>query len=158
MNLPAAIDVQLRDLTAQWQAGTITRAEAVTALRDVILGHADRTLILGIVGEFAGRALDRAKEPRHALPAAQDSLFPELPARLYIRPGVAKAVALFTAHDWETARAVLENRTKHAKEAAEADWAAFTAAYDKVRPLLYGELTTSDVLGDIEGGAVAASP
>lgn len=158
MKLPDKIAAKAEELAAQRDAGQITRQEAVTALRDVIMQNADRAFLLGITAEFAGRVLDARKAPRYGLRDTQSDLFPDLPVRLFIRPGVAKPVILFTAHDWDTARAVLENRTSGAVKAAEADWAAFDAAYARVRPLLTGDLTTADVAGQIDGETRAATP
>ena len=152
MNLPAWLQDHVDDFGAQRQGGKITRQDAITALRDKILAEDDRPLTLGIVAEFAGRALDswcRAHEHQpargpHAL--VQAELFPGLPPRLFVRPGVAKPPIWFTAHDWDMARNVLEVRTRGAREAADADWAAFDAAYQRVRPLLTDDdMTTADV-------------
>lgn len=159
MNLPEWLQIELDKTGTRLAAHELTRGEAVTAIRDAIIARNDRALMLGITSEFAGKALNswhqRTRATGATLPAAQSELFPDLPARLYIRPGVAKSVAQFTAHDWDTARAVLENRTSGAIESAKADWAAFKAAYDKVRPLLSGPLITADVLGETGGPAQA---
>jgi hypothetical protein len=143
-------------------AREITRTAAIGAIRDVILRDADQFFLRGIAAAFAARALNSWHQERRAtgavVPDAQCELFPDLPARLYVRPGVTKPVAEFTGRDWDMARAVLENRTSYAKKAAEADWAAFDAAYSKIRPLLSDGLTTADVLGGLDGGAAEATP
>ncbi len=162
MNLPDWIKDLTDELGAERLAGTISRQNAVTALRDKIVEKDDRPLILGVLAEFAGKALD-AWHRAHEHPAApgslaqvQAELFPGLPARPYIRPGVTKPLIEFTAHDWDMARNVLENRTEHAIEGAKADWAQFEAAYARVRPLLHGDTTTAEVLDQL-GSELAAA-
>jgi hypothetical protein len=78
-------------------------------------------------------------------------LFPDLAPRLYIRPGVSKQVMACTAHDWDTAREMILNRTEHAIKGAEAHRANFEAAYKKVRPLLGGDTTTADIVRQLRG-------
>lgn len=149
MNLPAWLEELTEEYGADRLAGKITRTEAVTALRDKILGQADETLIRAISGEFAGKVLDswhRAHlNPGPAPGEAQSELFPELPVRLFIRPAVTKPLILCTGHDWDMARNMLRARTDGALEAARADWARFEAAYARVRPLLAGDATTAEV-------------
>jgi hypothetical protein len=163
LNYPDWFQAELDKAGAQLAAKAVTRHEAVTAVRDVILAKADRAFLAGVAAAFAGKALDswqrarRAEGAGIAVLAGQPDLFPDLPARLYIRPGVAKAVILFSAHDWDTAKAVLENRTSGAIEAARADQAAFDAAYRRVRPLLTGGLTTADVAYELAAPAEAAT-
>ena len=163
MNLPGPIQSELDRLGGQNAERAITRAEAVTALRDVILRHADSAFLRSVVAEFAGRALDswhkqHSEGSRTPAPEDQSELFPGLPVRLFIRPGVRRSVILFTGHDWDMARNMLQTRTDGAKKAAERDQAAFDAAYEKVRPLLSGELTTADVAGQLDSPGLAASP
>lgn len=158
MKLPQWLDGELGKIGQRSAERAISRAEAVTAIRDVIIRQDDPAFLRGVVSEFAARALDSwHREHRGSsavtLAGAQSELFPELPARLFIRPGTAKAVILFTGHDWDTAKAVLENRTSGSINAAKADWAAFEAAYARVRPLLTAGLTTADVADEIRGAA-----
>jgi len=161
MKLPELIAIAnaAEEIAVRRKAGDISRQDAVTALRDVILAQADEPLLKGIVAEFAGKVLDtwqRTHEhpaPRGAAAQIQSELFPELPVRLFIRPGVPKALILCTAHDWDMARNVLENRTRNAEEAAKADWASFETAYKRVRPLLSGSLTTAEVADEIRKSA-----
>lgn len=139
------------------RSGEITRQEAVTRLRDAIDEHAERSLVLSIYSDYAGKVLDAwHREHQHAAPAlavshVQAELFPDLRPRLFVRPGVTKPVMALTAHDWDNAREMLHNRTKHAIEGAEADRSRFDAAYEKVRPLLTGDATTADVAGELRG-------
>lgn len=158
MKLPA----WLEDLTDRYGskrlAGDITRQEAVTALRDAIIEQDDRPLILGALAEFAGKALDSwHREHQYApAPAAvsslQGDLFPDLPPRLYIRVGVSKPVMMLNAHDWDSAREMILNRTKHAIDGAEADRDRFLEAFGRVRPLLSdADATTADVVRQLRG-------
>jgi hypothetical protein len=156
VNLPEWLSHQLAAVGAQNAERAITRQEAVTRLRDTIIGNADRAFQLVIAADFAGRQLDAWHRQHSAGTRApveadgQSELFPGLAVRLMVRPGVRKAVILFTAHDWDTARAVMETRTTGAKKAAEADWEAFDAAYKRVRPLLHDELTTADIAPELD--------
>jgi hypothetical protein len=157
VNYPDWLAAELDRLGEQNAARHITRAEAVTAVRDAILRHADRAFMAGVAESFAARALDswhRQHRGERAPAAAQSELFPGLPARLYVRPGVAKAIVLFDGRDWDNARAMILNRTKGAIEAAEADQAHFQAAYDRIRPLLTGDLTTADVVAELDGAFI----
>lgn len=162
MNVPDWLRGPLADAAERNAAREITRQAAVNTVRDAILDKADPAFLRGVVAAFAAKALaaqqreiSRAAAAGEAA-AGQSDLFPDLPSRLYIRPGQAKAVILFTAHDWDTAKAVLENRTSGAIEAAQADWAAFEAAYNRVRPLLAGDLVTADVAAELAGEFSAA--
>lgn len=158
MKYPEWLDRELTAVSARLATREITRPEAVTRLRDVIIGSGDRPFMLSIASDFAARALAAAKGERRrdAVMEGQSEMFPDLPLRLFIRPAVAKAVILFTGHDWDTAKAMITNRTDGAIDAAKADRAAFEAAYARVRPLLSGDLTTADVLAELDGGQPAA--
>jgi hypothetical protein len=152
MNLPAWLEDLTEEFGEARLAGDKTRAEAVTALRDKILAEDDQPLLLGIVADFAARALDSWHRShlnpggsRGAAAELQSELFPQLPVRLYVRPAVTKPLILCTAHDWDMARNVLRGRTVGAREAADNDWAHFEAAYARVRPLLTGDATTAEV-------------
>lgn len=167
MNVPGWLATELDSIGERNAAREITRQAAVDAVRNAILARDDPAFTRGIVADFAARVVaawhrEHARGPRAEVLAGQSDLFPGLPARLYIRPGQAKAVILFTGHDWDTARAVLENRTTGAIDAAKADWEAFDAAYQRVRPLLSGGLTTADVQYELqhpdEAQAAAPSP
>jgi hypothetical protein len=159
MNVPAWLADLTAEIGAQRLDGTMTRQEAITTLRDKIAAQDDQPLTLGILADFAGRALDSWHRAHlHQAPASRNSevqseLFPDLPARLYIRPGFAKALILCTAHDWDMARRVLENRTENAIKGAREDWAQFDAAYQRVRPLLGGDLTTAEIAEDLRASA-----
>lgn len=151
----------LADLTdhygSQRLARKVSRQEAVTALRDEIAAKADEPLRLAIFADYAGRALDayhrehQHEAPLPAISHVQAELFPDLKPRLYIRVGVTKPVMSMTAHDWDAAREMTLNRTKHSIEGAEADRDSFQAAYDRVRPLLTGDATTADVARELRG-------
>lgn len=164
MNLPDWLKDMTDELGAGRLAGTVSRQDAVTALRDKILEKDDRPLILGVLAEFAGKALD-SWHRAHQHPAApgslahvQAELFPDLPARLYIRPGVTKPPIEFTAHDWDTAREMVRARTENAIDGARADRDQFERAYARVRPLLGHDATTADIAGQLLGGQAATSP
>lgn len=158
MNLPEWLGTYVDGLGTRRLAGEITRQEAVTALRDAIDQKGDRALILGIYADYAGKALDSWHNDHKNTPVPgarqqylQAELFPDLKPRLYIRPGITKPVMALTAHDWDNAREMIHNRTKHAIEGAEADWKNFEAAYERVRPLLTGDATTADVARELRG-------
>lgn len=163
MKLPAWLQQELAATGAQVAARDLSRQEATTRIRNLILEKRDRSFDLGVTAEFAGRSLDswlRArKSSAGGVPEAQSDLFPDLPMRLYVRPSTTKPLILMTAHDWDMAHNMLRNRTEGAEKSAKADWAAFKAAYDKVRPLLTGaDTTTADVIPQLEAAATAPPP
>jgi hypothetical protein len=151
MKLPDWLHDLTEDLGVARLAGDITRQEAVTTLRDKIVGQDDRSLIDGVLADFSGRVVDAWYRAHQHAPATgsqahvQTELFPDLPPRLHIRPGILKAPIDFTAHDWDTAREMVRARTQNAIDGAEADRAQFEAAYAQIRHLLSGSLTTADV-------------
>jgi len=127
-------------------------------LRDAIIRSAD-TASASRHAEFAAASSTPGTAPA-APPASrrrQSELFPDLPARLYVRPGVLRPVALMDGHDWDMAYNMLHTRAQRDR-AAEADLARVRRRLSgKVRPLLTpADLTTADVLGDLEDGAAAA--
>lgn len=163
MKLPDQLSGELDRIGAATAAREMSRQDAVTALRNAIDQQADGVLRLGILADFAARTLEswlraRRQPGAPARPELQSELFPDLPVRLYVRPAVAKPVILFTAHDWDCAKAMIENRTDGAIKTAEADMKAFSAAYSKVRPLLSGDLTTADVATQLDTPAGPAVP
>jgi len=106
MSLPDWLARELDTIGAQNAERSITRAEAVTMLRDAIIRSADTAFRLAITAEFAARQLDAWHRARRAAgfpAAASPELFPDLPARLYVRPGVLRPVALMDGHDWDMA-------------------------------------------------------
>jgi len=163
MKLPTGLGTQVRDLGEQRLAGALTRADAVSALRDAILTAAEPGLVAGVVADFAGRELDAwHRAHQHSAPAGplaevQSELFPGLPGRLYVTPSTGKALMLCNGHDWDMARNVLSAKTTNAIGGAEQAWQQFQAAYDRVRPLLSGDLTTADVAAQL-GEPSAARP
>ena len=160
MNLPEWLGSYIDSIGSRRLSGEITRQEAIRALRDVIAEKDDRPLILGIYAEFAAKHLDtwyrdQQRSPLAGLPGSpshvQQELFPDLPPRLYIRPGVSKQVMAMNAADWDNARNVIQNRTEHAIEGAKSDWTQFEDAFTRVRPLLTGNKTTADVVRQLRG-------
>jgi hypothetical protein len=158
VNLPDWLQESADTIGAQQAAGQLTRQQAATLLRDRILERGDQTLIRGVLSEFAGKALDawlrlhreQSATGRFVSQQVQSDLFPDLPVRLHIRPGVPKAVILFTAHDWDSARAMIRARTENAINGAKEDLDQFEAAYERVRPLLTaGDMTTAEVADQI---------
>ena len=157
MNLPAWLADLADYYGSQRLAGQISRQDAVTALRDEIAAKADEAYRLSIYADHAGRIVDAyQREHQYAAPPPsvshlQAELFPDLKPRLFVRPGVTKPVMALTAHDWDSAREMLHNRTKHAIEGAEADRVRFDKAYEKVRRHLSGDATTADVVRELRG-------
>ena len=157
MTLPAWIDDMAEELGTARLRGTTGRPDAVARLAGAIAASQDRELFLAIFADFAARRLDawhrehQNTAPVPAVSHVQMDLFPDLKPRLYIRVGVTKPVMTMTAHDWDAAREMVLNRTKHAIEGAEADRKNFEAAYERVRPLLSGDATTSDVARELRG-------
>jgi hypothetical protein len=90
----------------------------------------------------------------------QAALFPDLPAVMRIAPNRTAAVTDMTGEDLDHARNMLWARTQNmvdgAEEAANRERAAFSRLYDKVRPLLGGDLTVADVLDKLAAQENAA--
>jgi hypothetical protein len=164
VNLPEWLGTYVADLGRGRLAGDFGRQAAVTALTAKITEKDDRPLIDGVLAEFAGRVLD-AWHRSHQHPAAagspaqvQAELFPDLPPRLHIRPGVTKAPIEFTGHNWDTAWEMIRARTDNTIKGAEADRDQFEDAYYRVRPLLSGDLTTADVAALVAVPSQVAAP
>lgn len=79
----------------------------------------------------------------------QPGLFPELPRVLEIGPGRFARIGVMTGTDWD--RALKQAQTKASNAGSHHE--TIRAAYDKIRPLLTGELTTADVAEQIEADA-----
>lgn len=90
----------------------------------------------------------------------QTQMFPDLPAVMRVAPQKSARVADMTAEDLDHARNMLLARTSNmvagAEEAAERERSAFFRLYDRVRPLLSGDLTVGDVLGKLAAKENAA--
>lgn len=116
---------------------------AVTKLTDAVLAT-DSTLVRALVENFVSRKLDQWLG-NHASPLDdeddQPSLFPDLPWRLETSPGRFAVIGVMTGADWDAALRQAETKASNATGYAE----SVRAAYDRVRPLLDGELTTADV-------------
>lgn len=83
----------------------------------------------------------------------QAQMFPGLPASMRIAPKRTVPVAAMTGEDLDHAKKMLYARTgnaaKGAADAADRERATFDRFYDRVRPLLDGELTVADVLAKL---------
>jgi hypothetical protein len=120
-------------------------AEAVAA---VLLAHPEHLAAL------AARDVAKwVKERESSGDLFQAALFPLLPASLYTAPKVSVRVSAMTAADLDKARNMLWNRTRHALEGAERQREIFSGFYDRVRPLLKGDKTVADALGEIAAKA-----
>jgi hypothetical protein len=141
----------LRGITSR-EAGIAAVAAAVKAhpgfINDVIYGLAAREV---------GRWL---QEHESSGDLFQAQMFPGLPASLRVAPKRRTAIADMTAEDLDHAKNMLWARTgnavKGAEEAAERERAAFSRLYEKVRPLLSGDLTVGDVIGKLTAREDAA--
>lgn len=71
--------------------------------------------------------------------------FAELHPHLEVAPGILKHQRVMTGPDWDAALAIYRNR----REQADISLRLLEGAYDRVRPLLEGELTTADVLDQL---------
>lgn len=89
--------------------------------------------------------------------AAQLDLFPGLPHRMRIAPTKTAEVPGMTAEELDHAKNMLMARTQNAIDGATAvaehEREVFMAFYGKVRPLLKGDLTVSDVLEQLAKAA-----
>lgn len=129
-----------------------TRAEADAAVIAVIRKHPE---FLDQLGAALGVRLNGRWISEHSASGDlfQTQMFPDLPAVMRVAPKKAVALADMTAADLDHAKNMLWNRTENqmsgAKEGAERERAAFSRLYDRVRPLLSGEKTVSEVLAEL---------
>lgn len=134
--------------------GKMTRAEGDAAIAAATRQHPDYCAEAGVVlavrqfGKWVGERTSSGD-------LFQAALFPDLPAVLRVAPKRTTAVADMTAEDLDHAKNMLWARTKNmvdgAEEACDRERAAFSRLYDKVRPLLKGELTVGEVLDGLMG-------
>jgi hypothetical protein len=136
--------------------GESARADALTLLIAQIRSHPE--YVADLIAADAEKELSgwlRANAAEDA--PTQLDLFPGLPHRLRIAPTKSAEVASMTAEDLDHAKNMLWARTQNqmdgATEAAEHERTVFAAFYDKVRPLLKGDLTVSDVLEQLAKAA-----
>lgn len=129
--------------------GESTRADALTLLGAQIRSHPEYVADLIAADaekELAGWLKDNAAED----PSPQLDLFPELPRRMRVTPTKSADVASMDAAQLDHARNMLLARTQNAIDgataSAEHERAVFMAFYDKIRPLLTGDLTVADAL------------
>lgn len=87
------------------------------------------------------------REEQQSLP------FPELRPHLETAPGVLKHQRVMTGPDWDAALAIYRNR----RDQAEISLRQLERRYNQIRPHLKGELTTADVLDQVERGEGAAA-
>jgi hypothetical protein len=138
--------------------GASTRADALALLTVAVRAHPE--YVAALIAADTERELSRwLAENGTAAPVSQLPLFPELPGRMRVTPTRYAAVEAMTAHDLDMAKKILtaraDNAIKGATEAAEHEKAVFGDFYDKVRPLLSGDLTVGDVLGKLDAAIPA---
>jgi hypothetical protein len=116
-------------------------------------GNAAAAVIAAIAGhpEFLEGIVDRdlakwVKEHESSGDLFQASLFPEIPATMRVTPNRSLKVSLMTGGDLDNAKSMLWNRTQNSMDGAGRERDVFAAFYERVRPLLKGELTVSEVL------------
>jgi hypothetical protein len=141
---------------SQAAAGTVTRAEAATAVEAVIRSHP--AYVADLIAADAKHDLNQWLNGNGSSgDLLQASLFPELPVRMRVSPNRTVEVSKMTRADLEHARNILLARTQNAingaKSAADRDRAVFAAFYDRVRPLLADGRTVADVLADLAATA-----
>lgn len=132
--------------------GNITAAVALAALSAQITGHGE--YVAGLISVDAKRELSAwLSENRVDEQPFQADMFPDLPRRLRVTPGKYVEVAAMNGHHLDMARNILWAKTQNAmdgaKAAAEHERDIFTTFYEKVRPMLAGDLTVGDVLDEL---------
>jgi hypothetical protein len=135
----------IADHGAKVLAGTEQRAQASAAVAAVLIAHPEH------IAELAATLADRdvaawVREHQSSGDLFQTALFPLLPASMRTTPKRSASVASMTGPDLDNAKAMLWNRTENAKNGAERERAEFAAFYDRIRPLLDGDLTVGDVM------------
>jgi hypothetical protein len=137
---------------ARFLAGTETRAEADAALAAVILARPE---YLAEQAAVAGAAQVAAwvKVNASCGDLFQAALFPRIPALMQVSVGNAMWTAEMTGDDLDNAKAMVLNRTRNVREAADRTRRDFTAFYKQVRPLLKDGKTVADVLAELAAKA-----
>ena len=138
--------------------GVSTRAEALDILIARIRKHPE--YITGLVAADAEKELSgwlKSNAAAEATPSSQLDLFPGLPHSMRIAPTKTAEIPEMTAEELDHAKNMLMARTQNAIDgataAAEHERKVFMAFYERVRPLLTGDLTVADVLSQIEKAA-----
>jgi len=139
-------------------AGHATRADVITELAALVSSD-----VLGqvIVSTWTASRIDgwlRGADAVLAADGAQAELFPGLPRELKVTPGKTKPFLAMDAHDLDMAVKLARVQAANSIDGTREWLASIEQAYDKVRPLLDGDLTVADVLGDLDDGAAAAAP
>jgi len=134
--------------------GKVTRTEAEASIAAAVRAHpgyceeAGVTAALRQFGKWIG-------EHASSGDLYQSALFPDLPAVMRVAPNRTAAVSDMNAEELDHARNMLWARTQNmiegAEESARRERSAFSRLYDKVRPLLTGDLTVGDVLDGLMG-------
>jgi hypothetical protein len=136
--------------------GESTRADALTLLVAQIRSHPE--YIADLIAADAERELSKWLAANAAeVATSQLILFPEMPLRMRVTPVKDEEVAAMDARQLDNAKHILwattQNAMDGATEAAERKRAVFADFYDRVRPLLKGDLTVSDVLEQLAKAA-----
>ncbi len=136
--------------------GVSTRAEALAILTARIRKHPE--YVAGLIAADAEKELSGWLKSNAAEdPAPQLDLFPGLPSHMRVAPTKSAEVPAMTAEELDHAKNMLMARTQNAIDgavaAAERERAVFMDFYAKVRPLLKGDLTVSDVLEQLTKAA-----
>jgi hypothetical protein len=141
---PAWFADQLGGIAVRVGSLEITLAEGVDLLTQAILRDPD--FCYSVAAMYAGRRL-RALG-RDDQDAGQPTLFPDLPKVgpvLEVSVNRFKPVAAMTAADWDGALRQIETKARSAEGKEE----EVRAAYERVRPLLSGDLVTADVVDQV---------
>jgi hypothetical protein len=154
VKLPQWLAEEIAAAGARLLDGNMSRTEAETAIAAAARNHpaycaqAGEADALRHFGKWIG-------EHASSGDLFQVSLFPDLPAVMRVAPNRSTAISDMTGEELDHARNMLIARTDNAvagaKAAAERERAAFARLYDKVRPLLKGDLTVGDVLDGLLG-------
>lgn len=137
--------------------GASTRAEALAEFTARIEAHPEHVaaLITACAEKELGAWL-RANAPAEEAAAAlvQLPLFPEfpgLPAQMRVTPTKSERIDSMTAHQLDAAKNILWARTQNQMDGVVAattrERDEFTRFYDRVRPMLRGEMTVAEALG-----------
>jgi hypothetical protein len=156
MKAPQWLTEEIAAIGVRLLEGKMPRLEAEAAIAAATRSHAGYCADAGVTDALR---LFRKWVSEHASSGDlfQSALFPDLPAVMRVAPKRSIPVNDMTGEELDHAKNMLWARTENmingAEESAKREQVAFARLYDKVRPLLSGELTVGDVLDGLMGQA-----
>jgi hypothetical protein len=156
MKTPQWLAEKIAETGVQVLDGRMTRTAGDSAIAAAVDAHPLHCTMLGRA-DGAAQFARWLREHASTGDLFQSALFPDLPAVMRVAPKRSIPVNDMTGEELDHAKNMLWARTENmingAEESAKREQVAFARLYDKVRPLLTGELTVGDVLDGLMGQA-----